>query len=72
MQGWLREAQFLVLIFEGIVAGVLDMDYAPSPVLVNSKRVYLNISHDGKDDLDDLREADPIPAASLLPPPLPT
>ena len=48
----------MVMMFEGIVAGVMDMDYAPAPVLVNSKRVYLNISHDGKDDIDDLREAD--------------
>jgi len=52
----LSQAQFLVMVFEGIVAGVMDMDYAPAPVLVNSKRVYLNISHDGKDDIDDLRE----------------
>ena len=44
------------MIFEGIVAQVLDMDYSPAPVVVNSKRIYLNLSHDGKDDIDDLRE----------------
>ena len=33
------------------------MDYAPQPMLVNSTRCYLNVSQDGKDDLDDLREA---------------
>ena len=38
-------------MWSGIVAGVLDMDYAPQPMLVNSTRCYLNVSQDGKDDL---------------------
>mmetsp|Transcript_29360 Transcript_29360/g.72630 ORF Transcript_29360/g.72630 Transcript_29360/m.72630 type:complete len:796 (+) Transcript_29360:1982-4369(+) len=46
----------MVLIYEGIVAGIFDYDYAPAPDIVDGKRVYMNISQEGRDDLDDLRE----------------
>jgi len=46
----------MVLIYEGIVNGVFDYDYAPAPDIVGGKRVYMNISQEGRDDLDDLRE----------------
>jgi hypothetical protein len=39
------------------VAGIFDYDYAPAPDIVDGKRVYMNISQEGRDDLDDLREA---------------
>ena len=53
---WIRKVPCMVLIYEGIVEGCLDYDYAPAPDIVNGKRTYLNISQDGRDDLDDLRE----------------
>ena len=55
-EGWIRETQLLVLIYEGVVAGALDYDYAPSAVMIGKRNCWMNISQDGKDDLDDLRE----------------
>ena len=34
---------------------VLDYDYAPMSLLVGQKRMWLNITQEGKDDIDDLR-----------------
>ena len=38
-EGWIRETQLLVLIYEGVVAGALDYDYAPASVLISQVRV---------------------------------
>lgn len=54
---WVRKVPLMVLIYEGIVAGIFDYDYTPAPDIVDGKRVYMNISQEGRDDLDDLREA---------------
>lgn len=57
---WLRSLPLLVLVYEAIVACILDYDY--SPVCTNivkngrSKRVWLNTSQDAKAAIDDLRE----------------
>ena len=40
----------------GIVAHALDYDYAPQSMLIGSQRIWMNISQEGKDALDDLRE----------------
>jgi hypothetical protein len=55
-EGWVRKNQLLVLMYECIVAGVLDYDYAPSSLLIGTQRVWMNITQEGKDDIDDLRE----------------
>jgi len=62
---WLRSVPLLVLIFEGIRAEAFDYDYAPQSILVGTKRVYMNISQEGKDDLDDLRESGLVNAVKL-------
>ena len=54
---WVRDTPLLVLIYEGIVAELLDYDYAPASVKVGRRRVFMNITQEGRDDLDDLREA---------------
>jgi hypothetical protein len=41
---WVRKPSILVLLYEGIVAQVLDYDYAPSSEIVESRRMYFNIS----------------------------
>mmetsp|Transcript_24580 Transcript_24580/g.80306 ORF Transcript_24580/g.80306 Transcript_24580/m.80306 type:complete len:1147 (-) Transcript_24580:43-3483(-) len=56
MDTWVRKVPLMVLIYEGIVGGIFDYDYAPAPDIVGGKRVYLNITQEGRDDLDDLRE----------------
>jgi hypothetical protein len=54
---WVREFPLLVLIFEGIRAGIFTYDYAPAAVTVCGRIVFMNISQEGRDDVDDLREA---------------
>ena len=54
---WVRRTPLMVMIFEGIVEGIFDYDYAPAPDVVGGRRVYMNITQEGRDDLDDLREA---------------
>ena len=54
---WLRELPLLVLIFEGVQGGVFTYDYAPDAVTVSGAIVFMNVSQEGRDDVDDLREA---------------
>ena len=54
---WVRKLPLLVLVYEGIVQKVFDYDYAPASRSVEHKRVYLNITQEGTDDLDDLVES---------------
>ncbi len=53
---WIRKIPLLVLLYEGTVAKVFDYDYAPASEVIGTRRVYLNISQEGRDDIDDLRE----------------
>ena len=59
-ESWIRQVPMLVMIYEAIVAGILDLDYAPQSVLVSqdgtSKRCFMNVSQEGKSAIDDLRE----------------
>ncbi len=54
---WIRYQPLLVLMYELIVAGVFDYDYAPASATVAGKRIYLNVTQEGRDNLDDLVEA---------------
>ncbi|CEG49204.1 uncharacterized protein PHALS_06978 [Plasmopara halstedii] len=53
---WIRKPALQVLLYEAIVSKALDYDYAPSSELVENKRRYLNITQEGRSDLDFLRE----------------
>lgn len=53
---WIRKPAVLVLLYEGIMASVLDYDYAPMSECIDNRRVYLNITQEGKSDLEYLRE----------------
>ena len=64
-EGWIRKNSILVLMYEGIVDGVFDYDYAPMSVLVGRNRLWLNITQEGKDDIDDLREGGLLNALKL-------
>jgi len=59
-EGWIRQIPLMVLIYEGVVSGVLDFDYAPGSRLVSAQgssvRMWINISQEGKSCVDDLRE----------------
>lgn len=54
---WVRYIHVMVLVYEAIVAGVFDYDYAPYGEMVGSKRMLLNVSQEARDNLDDLVEA---------------
>jgi hypothetical protein len=64
LETWLRELHLHVLIHEGILAGKLDFDYAPSSRQFSytqdgkshMKRQFLNISQEGMSAIEDLRE----------------
>eukprot|EP00873_Tetraselmis_striata_P017378 jgi/Tetstr1/437642/TSEL_026309.t1 len=54
---WIRKMPLMVFMYEGIVQGVFDYDYAPAAEMVDGRRVYLNLTQEGRDDLDDLRQS---------------
>eukprot|EP00873_Tetraselmis_striata_P007221 jgi/Tetstr1/427485/TSEL_017613.t2 len=54
---WIRRQALLVMLYEGICMQVFDYDYAPMSQHVEESLLYLNVSQDAADDLDDLREA---------------
>uniref|UniRef100_A0A7S2RBC2 Uncharacterized protein n=1 Tax=Rhizochromulina marina TaxID=1034831 RepID=A0A7S2RBC2_9STRA len=61
---WIRREALVVLIYEGIVGGdpesrkaaVLEYDYAPSSQLVEGRRVWINMPHEGISDTEYLCE----------------
>jgi hypothetical protein len=53
---WVRKPALIVLLYEGIVAGVLDFDYAPASNYIEARRVWMNVSQEGKSDIEFLRE----------------
>lgn len=44
---WLRKPALVVLLYEGIVANVLDFDYAPQSELIENRRIWMNVSQVG-------------------------
>jgi hypothetical protein len=54
---WVRYQPLLVLMYECIVRGVFDYDYAPASAMVHGKRIYMNVTQEGRDHLEDLVEA---------------
>jgi len=52
----LKELPVKTLIFKGIRDKVFDYDYAPQSLMYIDNRRYLNVSQEGEDDLEDLRE----------------
>ena len=59
-EGWMREIPLICIMYEAITAGVIDLDYAPCSMLVShegvSRRVWVNVTQEGKSACDDLRE----------------
>jgi len=53
---WIRRLPLLVLIYELTIAGHFDYDYAPVSEPIGRRLIYMNISQEGRDDIDDLRE----------------
>ena len=69
---WIRKQALIVLTYEGIVAGILDYDYAPATTSVQNRRIFMNVSQEGKSDVEFLREEElinglQIPSRSLQP-----
>lgn len=53
---WVKELPLMAIIYQGIVEGIFrDYDYAPWSVpMLDGTREWLNVSREGKDDLEDL------------------
>ncbi|XRA97769.1 WD repeat-containing protein 35 [Pycnococcus provasolii] len=62
---YMRKTSLLVLIYEGIVEGIFGYDYAPATVLVGGRRVFMNITQEGNDDIDHLRSSGYLSALKL-------
>jgi hypothetical protein len=62
---WVRHQAVMVLIYECIVAQVLDYDYAPASDLVDNRRKYFNMSQEGRSDVDFLREEELVNSLKL-------
>ena len=54
---WVRKTQLLVILYECIRSGALNYDYAPMAETMGAKRVWLNVTQEGVDDLDDMVQA---------------
>ena len=52
----MRELTLMVYVYEGTVDQ--RFTYAPTAYKVNDKRIYLNLSQEGLDDICDLRDRD--------------
>jgi hypothetical protein len=53
---WMKDVSLKAYIYQAIVEGVFDYDYAPASVLFSDGRVFVNVSQEAEDDLNDLRE----------------
>lgn len=59
---WIRKQALFVLIYEGIIANIFEYDYAPVSTMIGPRRVWINQSHDGQSDIENLREQELIDA----------
>mmetsp|Transcript_20530 Transcript_20530/g.44492 ORF Transcript_20530/g.44492 Transcript_20530/m.44492 type:complete len:312 (-) Transcript_20530:12-947(-) len=59
---WARKQALSVLIYEGIISGIFDYDYAPQSALIENRRVWTNVSQEGHSDIELLREEELINA----------
>lgn len=41
---WVNKTALLVLIYEAVVLGVFDYDFAPASIVMGSRRIFINIS----------------------------
>jgi len=62
---WIRHMPLTVMMFECIVEQAFDYDYAPMSVVNGGRRMYMNITQEGIDDLDDLRTQECINSIKL-------
>ena len=62
---FIKEMPLLCLIYEAIVREILDYDYAPKSITITNFRRFANVSQEGVDDINDLRELDLIEKIQL-------
>ena len=53
---WVKDLPLKALLYQGIVHGIFDWDYAPQSVLFHGRRKFINVTQEGEDDINDLRE----------------
>mmetsp|Transcript_38647 Transcript_38647/g.109295 ORF Transcript_38647/g.109295 Transcript_38647/m.109295 type:complete len:913 (+) Transcript_38647:295-3033(+) len=62
---WIRLMPLMVLVYEGLLDGLFDYNYSPTPLWLHGRRLYLNLSHEGFADIDFLRSAGIIKALKI-------
>ena len=53
---WIKDLALKALIYQGTIKQIFDYDYAPSVVMFDGIKRLVNISQEGEDDINDLRE----------------
>lgn len=53
---WIKDLALKALIYQGTVNHIFDYDYAPSVFMFDGVKRLVNISQEGEDDINDLRE----------------
>ncbi|MFB0562887.1 MAG: hypothetical protein ACETWM_16940 [Candidatus Lokiarchaeia archaeon] len=53
---WIKDLALKALIYKGITEKIFDYDYAPSVVMFDGIKKLVNVSQEGEDDINDLRE----------------
>ncbi|MHA1750901.1 MAG: hypothetical protein ACTSYZ_00900 [Candidatus Helarchaeota archaeon] len=52
----IKDLPLKALIYYGIINKIFDYDYAPLSIMYMDNRRFLNVSQEGEDDLNDLRD----------------
>lgn len=68
-ENWIRDIPLKVIMFEGILAGVLDLDFCPTMSTLSleekTKNVFLNISHEGVSMISELHASGLVSAIKM-------
>jgi WD repeat-containing protein 35 len=53
---WIKDLALKALIYQGIIEKVFNYDYAPLVIMFDGVKRMVNVSMEGEDDINDLRE----------------
>lgn len=53
---WIKDLALKALVYKGTINQIFNYDYAPSVVMFDGIKRLVNISQEGEDDINDLRE----------------
>jgi hypothetical protein len=69
VENWIRDIPLKVIIFEGIISGILNLDYCPTVVTLSledrTKNVFMNVSHESISMISELHSSGLISAIKM-------